>query len=156
MSSSQQIFVRVDALQTSIKETLQLIQRLATLHPDDNDTTSQEAQGDTYRVDLAAEIHDGLKQHEEEFEMIQQDTEDIVGLASHDTRSRRSGNHVTKRDQERERESAELLARTSKMSEDLRLYVVADVFREARAQANHLMQCSHPIPKSATSSQTKR
>ena len=134
MSSSQQIFVRVDALQTSIKETLQLIQRLATLHPDDSDTNSQEALGDTYRADLAAEIHDGLKQHEEEFEMIQQDTEDIVGVASHDTRSRRSGNHVTKRDQERERESAELLARTSKLSEDLRLYVTLTIRRRYRIQ----------------------
>jgi protein transport protein SEC20 len=120
--SSQQLFVRLDALQTSIKESLQLIQRLATLRPDDVD--NQDTTSDSFRADLAAEIHDGLKQQEEDLEMINQDVEDVVSLAGPDGRySRRSG-HIVRRDEERDRENADLLSRSSRIGEELKLCVL--------------------------------
>jgi protein transport protein SEC20 len=119
--SSQQLFVRLDALQTSIKESLQHIQRLAILQPDDLD--NQDTTSDSFRADLTAEIHDSLKQQEDDLEMINQDVEDVVTLSGQDGRSSRRSGHIPQRDQDRDRDNTELLSRTSRVGDELKLYV---------------------------------
>lgn len=115
----QQLLRRVDTLQSSIQETLFLIQRLASLQPDDIDDQTQQPLDDTFRADLAEEIQDSLKQHETELELIQQDVEDVT--TAH---PRKPGHHnLTQREQEREHANSELLMRISKLSEDFKVYV---------------------------------
>jgi len=115
----QQLFQRVDTLHSSIQETLLLIQRLASLQPDDIDDDSQEPLPDTYRADLAEEIQDSLKQHEGELELVQQDVGDVTNV-----HPRKPGHHnLTQREQDREQTNAELLAKSSKLGEDFKMYV---------------------------------
>lgn len=113
----QQLFERVDTLQSSIQQSLVLIQRLASLQPDDIDDTSQEPLPDTYRADVAEEIQDSLKQHQSELELIQQDVEDVT--TAH---PRKPGHHnLTKREQDREHANTELLTKSSKLSENFKM-----------------------------------
>lgn len=116
-SSNDQLFERLETLQSSIKETLDLIQRLAAFQPDDIDETSQEPLPDTYRADLADEIQDTLKQHEMELELLQQDVEDAT--TAH---ARRPGHHkLTKMEQEREHANKELMAKSSQLGDDFKM-----------------------------------
>jgi len=116
----QQLFERVETLQSSIQETLVLIQRLASLQPDDIDETSQEPLPDTYQSDLVEEIQDSLKQHEAELELIQQDVEDVTSA-----HPRKPGHHnLTKREQEREHANTDLVSQSSKLGDNFRMYAM--------------------------------
>ena len=114
--------VRAVALHESLKQTLQLIQRLSTFHSTteatgtttstDNDATS----GDTV-ADLAGEIHDALNQQEEELELLKLDVEDAVLPVS--GTARKSARKEGEREKERERESNNLNSRCARLTEDI-------------------------------------
>lgn len=101
---------RLTALSDANKTTLQLIHRLAKLHFQPGSTPLDSEEGDV-RVELSSEIHDSLKQQEEELDLLKQEAEDIAsgGLAP----SRR-------RDSEKDRERARLSVQVARLEEDLR------------------------------------
>lgn len=90
---------RLLSLKDARKTTNNLITRLSRLHDNAN---SSEA-----RVELSAEIHQLLREQEEELELLQQEVEDII----------------VGRDREREAEKARLEVSVQRLVEDLRLYV---------------------------------
>ncbi len=121
---------RLNTLNDAIKQVIQLIQRLSKLQPYSATLsgTSSPAQGsntyekldspDGIRADLSAEIHESLKQQEEELELLNQDVEDII--LPDGNRHRGS---IVDVENESERDSARLSARCIRLGEDLRMCV---------------------------------
>ncbi len=121
---------RLTTLNDAIKQAMQLIQRLSKLQPHSANPsgTSTPAQGsniyekldspDDIRADLSAEIHEGLKQQEEELELLTQDVEDVILPDG----NRRQGS-IIDLENESERDSARLSARCIRLAEDLRMCV---------------------------------
>jgi len=104
---------RLTALSDANKTTLHLIHRLAKLHFQPGSTPLDSEEGDV-RVELSSEIHDNLRQQEEELELLKQEVEDVT-----------SGGFVPsrRRDSERDRERARLSIQVARLEEDLRQYV---------------------------------
>nr|POF07859.1 hypothetical protein CFP56_66151 [Quercus suber] len=92
-------------LSGSLKQTNTYIVRLSKLSYHANESVDS---SNTTRVELAQDIQDSLKQHERDFELLQQDAEDLTGVR------RREG------DGEKERERARLAAQVGRLEEDLR------------------------------------
>lgn len=120
---------RIITLHESLKQTLQLIQRLSTFHAsaDRSGTATPTGDGATSEdtvADLAGEILDALNQQEEELELLKLDVEDTVlpGSGSARKTARREG----ERERERDREANNLHTRCAKLTEDVALYVIND------------------------------
>lgn len=110
-TTTQALTTRLSALSEANKANGQLIQRLAKLDFQPGSQPLNNEEGDV-RLELSAEIHESLKQLEEELELLRQEIEDVVrGTASIGRR------RDSKTDSERSR-LAVLLAR---LSEDLTL-----------------------------------
>jgi protein transport protein SEC20 len=105
--ASNDISSSLNSLITAHKQTLLLIHRLQRL-PAQPGPSSSEAD---VRAELSAEIHQSLKELEEEFELLKQE---IEGFPSAGSARRRS----TEREQERER----IVSAVAKLGEDLKLY----------------------------------
>lgn len=119
-STAQTLTNRLNSLSESNKAILQLIQRLAKLDfqpgtiPATSSNSANSAEGDV-RLELSAEIHESLKQLEEELELLRQEVEDVVqGAASAAGR---------RRDSARESERLRLEVLLARLTEDLRSYV---------------------------------
>lgn len=113
MSSSSQLqslSARLDALSDSLKTTLQLVHRLAKLsfHPGSTPLDSEE--GDV-RAELSSDIHENLKQQEEDLELLKQEVADLTG-------PERSSQQ--RRESERDREKSRLSVQVVRLGEDLR------------------------------------
>lgn len=101
---------QLSQLSDSLKATNALITRLSKLsfQPGSEPLDSE----NTVRLELAQDIHDSLKQLEEDLELLKQEAEDL----SSDT----AGASNKRRDSDREREKARLSAQVVRLGEDLR------------------------------------
>lgn len=106
--TTAQLSQQLSQLFESLKSTNALITRLSKLsfQPGSEPLDAE----NTVRIELAQDIHDGLKQLEEDLELLKQESEDL------DTRS----GHGRRRDSERDREGTRLNAQVARLGEDLR------------------------------------
>ena len=112
--NSPTLLSRLQPLFESLKQTQQLITRLSKLPSQIGSSPASPDEGDA-RVELSAEIHQSLKEQEEEFELIRQEAEDITSSASWRRRSDSTNS-------EREREKSELAGLVTRFGEDLKMY----------------------------------
>jgi len=108
--TSLPLFNRLTALADANKQTVTLINRLARLHFQPG-STALDGDDEDARTELSAEIHDNLKQQEEELEILRQEIEDLS--ASEHSRS-------TRRISERQKESTRVSVQAARLAEDLR------------------------------------
>src|SRR4051812_7600949 len=97
-STTQSLTNRLNALSESNKAILKLIQRLSKLDFQPGSVPLSSEEGDV-RLELSAEIHESLKQLEEELELLRQEVEDAV---------QGSGSTSRRRDSTRENEKSRL------------------------------------------------
>ena len=109
MSATNQLSQQLSQLSDSLKATNTLISRLSKLSFQPG---SEPLEGNgSVRVELAQDIHDSLKQLEEELELLKQEAEDLTTA---------TGGSVRRRDSEKERDKARLSAQVARLGEDLR------------------------------------
>ena len=108
----QSLSARLDALTEELKATIQLSNRLAQLSFQPG-SLPLEGEGDV-RTELSSDIHESLKRHEEEFELLKQEVTDYTGT----TRSSQS-----RRESERSLEKSRLNIQVARLGEDLKQYV---------------------------------
>lgn len=104
---------RLQNIHDAHKQTLHLIHRLSKL-PATPGSSSLDLEAADARLELSAEIHQSLKEQEEEFELLQQEVDDQTGTAAWTSSARR-------RDSERERERTALAAQVARLGEDQKL-----------------------------------
>lgn len=118
--SAAELTARLATLHESLKQTLQLIQRLAKLqHTHQPDSTipnpnSDDIHADDTPADLAAEIHESLKQQENDLELLKLEVDDVVLPAPSAAKKRRLSMDV---------DGVGLGTRCARLEEDLVLYV---------------------------------
>ncbi|KAK0838656.1 Protein transport protein sec20 [Friedmanniomyces endolithicus] len=116
-------------LSDSLKQTNTLITRLAKLSFQPGSEPLDTTDSNTVRIELAQDIHDALKQLEEDLELLKQDADDFTALpntaSAHKRRESKTG--------EKERERARVSAQITRLSEDLR--VCRGRFRSAQLSA---------------------
>ncbi|KAK3069575.1 Protein transport protein sec20, partial [Teratosphaeriaceae sp. CCFEE 6253] len=116
--STSHLIDQLGQLSDSLKQTNTLIARLAKLsfQPGSEPLDTADADANSVRIELAQDIHDALKQLEEDLELLRQDSEDLTSLpttaAGYKRRESKSG--------EKERERARVGAQVTRLSEDLR------------------------------------
>src|SRR5215469_12589035 len=108
----QSLSARLDALTEELKVTIQLSNRLAQLSFQPG-SLPPEGEGDV-RTELSSDIHESLKRHEEDFELLKQEVADYTGP----TRSSQ-----TRRESERALEKSRLNIQVARLEEDLKQYV---------------------------------
>ena len=111
--NAQALQARLTPLFDSLKQTQQLITRLSKLPYTPGSSPSNLEEGDA-RVELSAEIHQSLKEQEEDFELLRQEVEDQTNSSSWASNARR-------RDSGREREKTDLAAQVTRLGEDLKM-----------------------------------
>ena len=111
--SVQRLSKRLEPLFETHKQTVHLIQRLSKLPATSGSNSSDPEAGDA-RLELSTEIHQSLKEQEEDFEILRQEVEDQTNTASWTSAARR-------RDSEKERERTDLAARVARLGEHLKL-----------------------------------
>ena len=111
--TAQALNARLTPLFDSLKQTQQLINRLSKFpaHPGASPSSSDE--GDAL-VELSAEIHQGLKEQEEEFELLRQEVEDQTNTSGWLSSTRR-------RDSAKDSQRTDLAAQITRLGEDLKL-----------------------------------
>ena len=119
--SNQPLQARLKTLSDANRAIAQLIGRLSRLADSDADSDPAPPQADeaAVRAELAAEIQAGLKELEQEFELVKQDAEDVAGLGTASPRELRFGR---RRDSERERERISIATQVERLGDDLILY----------------------------------
>lgn len=105
----QSLSARLDALTDELKATIQLSNRLAQLSFQPG-SLPPEGEGDV-RIELSSDIHENLKRHEEDFELLKQEVVDYTG----NTRSSQ-----TRRESERSLEKSRLDIQVARLGEDLK------------------------------------
>ncbi|KAL6715896.1 Protein transport protein sec20 [Lecanora helva] len=127
--NAQSLNARLTPLFESLKQTQQLITRLSKFAAPAGSTPSNpEESSDGARVELSTEIHQSLKEQEEDFELLRQEVEDYTNTSNWGTSARRRGG-----EQEREREKTDLAAQVTRLGEDLK--IARAQFRKAQLQA---------------------
>ena len=127
----QSLSTRLNALLDAHKLTQQSIFRLSKLITNNNNSGSGNGsissstrslatgvEADQVKQELISDIHDSLKQQEEDLELLRQEIEEVFesGLGS-------GGGAGRARNSERERERARVAAQAARLGEDLRQYV---------------------------------
>jgi protein transport protein SEC20 len=112
-STTQTLTSRLNTISESNRSILQLIHRLSKLDFQPGSVPLNTEEGDV-RLELSAEIHESLKQCEEDLELLRQEVEDVV---------QRPGNIVRRRDSVRESETSRLAVLLARLTEDLKSYV---------------------------------
>ena len=110
--STQELNARLTSLFDAHKQTLHLINRLAKLPAQPGSAPLSSDSADA-RLELGAEIHQSLKEQEEDFELLRQEVEDQTNSASLSSAARR-------KDSEKERERTDLAAQVTRLGENLR------------------------------------
>lgn len=110
--NTQALSARLTPLFDAHKQTLNLIHRLSKLPAQPGSSPLNSDAGDP-RVELSAEIHQSLKEQEEEFELVRQELEDQTGGGTWTNSSRR-------RDSVKDKERATLAVQVTRLGEDLR------------------------------------
>ena len=105
---------RLSPLFESLKQTQQLISRLLKLPSNPGSSSSNPDKTDA-RVELSNDIHQTLKEQEEDFELIRQEAENIIN-GSNSARRR-----DTSRENERQRERIDLKSQVDKFDADLKM-----------------------------------
>ena len=105
---------RLTPIFDSLKQIQQLITRLSKLSAQPGSTPLEVDEGDA-RLELGAEIHQSLKEQEEDYELLRQETEDYTNSSSW-------GTYTKRRDSGREREKTDLAAQVTRLGEDLKTY----------------------------------
>ncbi|KAL8762685.1 MAG: hypothetical protein Q9184_001339 [Pyrenodesmia sp. 2 TL-2023] len=116
---------RLQPLFDAHKHTVHLIHRLSKLPATPGSSFLDSETGDA-RLELSTEIHQSLKEQEEELELLRQEIEDQTNTASWNSPTRR-------RDSVRERERTDLAAEVARLGEDQKL--ARAQFRRAQLQA---------------------
>lgn len=109
---------RLTTLFESLKQIQQLITRLSKLPAQSGSSPTNPDEGDA-RIELAAEIHQRLKEQEEDFELIRQEIEDQTTTSSWSSAGR-------PRDSGRGSADADLAAQVARFGEDLKMCVLRD------------------------------
>ena len=137
---------RLTTLFESLKQIQQLITRLSKLPAQPGSSPANPDEGDA-RIELSAEIHQRLKEQEEEFELIRQEIEDQTTTSSWSSagRPRNSG---------RERADTDLAAQITRLGEDLKTYVLRDPINRL-LYLPVILQRSYSIQKGPAASQTQ-
>ena len=104
---------RLKTLSEVHRETSQLIARLSKL-PLQPGSTSLTPDNADARVELSSDIHQRLKEEDEELELLKQEAEDITSGSSWGSTARR-------RDSEKDRERIGLVSQVERLGEDLKL-----------------------------------
>ncbi|KAL9604847.1 MAG: hypothetical protein Q9219_000295 [cf. Caloplaca sp. 3 TL-2023] len=118
--SAQTLITRLQPLRDAHQKTLQLIHRLSKL------SASLDSEADDDRVELSSEIHQHLKEQEEDFEILRQEFEDQTNTASW-------ASAVRRRDSDRGRVQTDLAAEVTRLGEDQKF--ARSQFRKAQLQA---------------------
>ncbi|KAF1959207.1 Sec20-domain-containing protein [Byssothecium circinans] len=141
-STTHTLTSRLTSLSDQNKALLQLVQRLAKLDFQPGSQPLNSEEGDI-RLELSAEIHEGLKGLEEELELLRQEVEDFLGSASGNSGSvgsafgvRRSDSRKdSERESDKQSERSRLAVLLARLTEDLRL--TRSQFRKAQLAAKH-------------------
>lgn len=110
--TNQSVLDTLSQLSDNIKITFQLIGRLSKLSFQPGSTPLQ-GDGDV-RIELAHDIRDALKQHDDTLDTIRQEIEDVVEFGTYSQR---------RRDSLKDRERARIAAQLARLDEDLKQYV---------------------------------
>ena len=111
--STPTLHARLTPLFESLKHTQQLISRLSKFPAKPGSGSSNLDEGDA-RVELGAEIHQSLKEQEEDFELLRQEVEDQTNTSSWSSSARR-------RDIARDSQRTELASQITRLGEDLKM-----------------------------------
>ena len=111
--NTQALTLRLQSLSDAHKQTTQLINRLSKLPAQPGSSPSYPDAADA-RQELSAEIHQSLKEQDEDLELLRQEIEDQTNTVSWTSAARR-------RDSERERDRTGLAARVARLGEDLKM-----------------------------------
>lgn len=111
--TTQSLHARLTLLFESLKQIQQLIIRLAKLPANSDAGLSNLDDGDA-RIELSSEIHQGLKELDEEFELLRQESEDLINSYSWSPAGRN-------RDSGPGRAKTDLATKISRLGEDLRM-----------------------------------
>ncbi|KAL9105119.1 MAG: hypothetical protein Q9163_000037 [Psora crenata] len=122
--SAQPLQTRLQSLFESLRQTQQLISRLSKLPSQPGAIESSPDKGNV-RVELSSEIHQNLKDQEEEFELIRQEAEDQTSSSSWSSARGRLD-----REREKERERTDLAGQVARLGEDLK--IAHNQFRRAQ------------------------
>lgn len=109
-TTTQALTSRLNTVSESNKAILQLIHRLSKLDFQPGAVPLNAEEGDV-RLELSAEIHESLKQLEEELELLRQEVEDVI---------QRPGLTLRRRDSARENETSRLAVLLARLTEDLK------------------------------------
>lgn len=115
--TTQILTSRLHTLLQAHKQTSQLITRLSKLPVQPGSLASDPSEGDA-RLELSEEIHQSLKEQEEELELLRQEFEDLTNTTIWVSGRRR--------DSDRDREKNNLAAQVARFGEDLKTY--EDIF----------------------------
>ena len=111
--TTQALHSRLAPLFESSKQTQQLITRLSKFPAQPGSSPSKPDEGDA-RVELGAEIHQSLKEQEEDFELLRQEIEDQTDTSTWSSSVRR-------RDSTKDSQRTDLAAQAARLGEDLRM-----------------------------------
>ena len=111
--TTQELTSRLRSLTEAHREVSVLIQRLSKLSPPATSNSNTPDEADS-RVELSVEIHQSLKEQEEEYELLKQEVEDLTGSGAWGSGARR-------RDSEKDKERLTLVTQVERLGEDLRL-----------------------------------
>lgn len=109
--SSHVTTANLAALSDSIKLTFQLIHRLSKLTFQPGSTPLDESAD--VGLELAQDIRDNLKQNEDDLESVRQEVDDLIGLSTASTTTRR-------RNSIKDRDRARIAAQVARLEEDLK------------------------------------
>lgn len=111
--NARALTARLTPLFETLKQTQQLITRLSKLSTPPGASSSNPEEGDA-RVELSAEIHQSLKEQEEDYELLRQEVEDQtdISISSSSARRKDSG-----------REKTDLASQITRLGEDLKMCV---------------------------------
>ena len=110
--TNQSVLDTLSQLSDNIKFTSQLIGRLSKLSFQPGSTPLQ-GDGDV-RIELAHDIRDALKHHDDTLDAVRQELEDVTEFGTYSQR---------RRDSLKDRERARIAAQLARLDEDLKQYV---------------------------------
>ena len=112
--TTQQLASRLKSLSEAHRGTTQLIARLFKLSTQPPGSSHVNPQDGDARMELSAEIHQSLKEQEEDFELLKQEAEDLTIGGNWTPNARR-------RDTEKDSQRVALISQVERLGEDLRL-----------------------------------
>ena len=116
--STESLNLRLDSLRESLRQTNQLTIRLSKLSPSGLPRPDEA----NARVELSTEIHQSLKEEEEDFELLRQEAEDNSNRSGRSNTYRRKGSG-------NDRETADTATQIERLGEDLQMYGITKTGR---------------------------